>query len=70
MNTSKCDEASRLHIFIRFLGIIAVLFLMPVSIAGCVPFAGIPNSRSKNASILNKSDDVIAAFDKAIESNP
>ncbi len=70
MNTFKCDEASRLHIFIKVLGITAVVFLMLVSIAGCVSFAGIPNSGSSNISISNKSDEAIKAYDRVIELNP
>ncbi len=66
MNTSKCDEASLLHVFTRFLGITAVAFLMLVSIAG----AGIPNSGSSNISISNKSDEAIKAYDRVIEFKP
>jgi tetratricopeptide (TPR) repeat protein len=35
-----------------------------------VPFAYIPNSGSNNVSNLNKSDEAIKAFDKALEINP
>ena len=69
-NKAKCDDASRWHSFKSVLGITVLSFLMLVSIAGCVSFAGIPNSSSNNVPILNKSDEAITAFDKAIEINP
>ena len=69
-NKAKCDDASRWHAFKSILGITVLSFLMLVSIAGCVSFAGIPNSSSNNVFILNKSDEAITAFDKAIEINP
>jgi tetratricopeptide (TPR) repeat protein len=40
-----------------------------VSLAGAGSFAYIPNSGSNNISNLNKSDEAITAYDKAIEIN-
>ena len=70
MNKVKCDEACRRYTFRKVLGITSVMFLILVSIASSVPFAGIPNSSSNNGSILNKYDEAIKGYDKAIESNP
>jgi len=71
MNTSKCDKASRWHIFIRVLGITALVLLMLVSSTGCVSFAGIPNTNSNSVSNLNKAiENDIKIQDKAIEINP
>ena len=70
MDTSKCDEASQSHIIITALGITVLTFFILVSIAGSVPFADIQNSGSNNVSNLNKSDEAIKPFDKAIEINP
>jgi hypothetical protein len=49
------------------LGITVLVFLMLVSISGCVSFSGIPNSGSNNVSSFNKSDEVLKTYDKAIE---
>jgi tetratricopeptide (TPR) repeat protein len=46
-----------------------VMLLVLVNITGVVPFAYIPNSGNNNVSNLNKSDEAIKAFDKAIELN-
>ena len=66
MNKLKSSKASRTHRIIKVLGITAVVFLMLVSITGCVSFAGIPNSGSSNISISNKSDEAIKASDRVI----
>jgi len=52
------------------LGITALALLMLVSVIGTEPFAGVPNSSSNNVSVLNKYDESITAYDKAIEINP
>ena len=70
MNKVNCDEVSRWCTSIKILGFTAVVFLILVSISGSVPFTGIQNFGGNNASILNKSDEAIKAYDKAIEINP
>ena len=70
MRKARYDKASRGHTLVKALGITLLEFFILVSIAGSVPFADIQNSGSNNVSNLNKSDEAIKAFDKAIEINP
>jgi hypothetical protein len=51
-------------------GITMLMLLILVSSAGAVSFACIPNSENNNVLNLNKSDEAIKAYDKAIEINP
>ena len=66
MKKLTSSKASRTHRIITVLGITTVVFLMLVSIAGCVSFADISNSGSSNISISNKSDEAIKASDRVI----
>ena len=50
MKKPTSDKSSRNHTIITVLGITALVFLMLVSITGCVSFAGIPNADSNNIS--------------------
>ena len=52
------------------LGITILMLLILVSLAGAESFAYIPNPGSNNISTLNKSDEAIKAYEKAIEINP
>jgi hypothetical protein len=52
------------------LGITLLMFLMLMNIAGAASFADIQNSGSNNISDLNKFDEAISAYNKAIEINP
>lgn len=70
MRKARYDKASRGHTLVKALGITLLEFFILVSIAGSVPFADIQNSGSNNVSNLNKSDEAIKPFDKAIEINP
>ncbi len=70
MKKETYDNGSQRHTITMALGITVLVFLMLVSISGCVSFSGIPNSGSNNGSILNKSDEALKAYDKAIEINP
>jgi hypothetical protein len=51
-------------------GIIVLELLMLVSVTGTELFADVPSSSSNNVSVLNKYDESIKAYDKAIEINP
>ncbi len=70
MKKETYDKGSQRHTITMALGITVLVFLMLVSISGCVSFSGITNSGSNNVSILNKSDEALKAYDKAIEINP
>jgi hypothetical protein len=71
MKKPTSDKSSRNYTIIKVLGIIALIFLMLVSITGCVSFAGIPNVGSNNISNYNKAlENDIKIQDKAIELNP
>ncbi len=70
MKKPTSDKTSRKRTIITVLGITVPLLLMLVSVTGCVSFAGIPNLDSNNVSNLNKSDEAIKVYDKAIEINP
>src|SRR5271157_692852 len=70
MKKETYDKGSQRHTITMALGITVLVCLMLVSISGCVSFSGIPNSGSNNVSILNKSDEALKAYDKAIEINP
>lgn len=70
MNKATYDNASKMHTIIMTLGITMLTLLILVSLTVAVPFAYIPNSGSNNVSNLNKSDEAIKAFDKALEINP
>jgi hypothetical protein len=66
----SCDKAGREYVHTMTLGIILLMFLMLMNIAGAASFADIQNSGSNNISDLNKFDKAISAYDKAIEINP
>jgi tetratricopeptide (TPR) repeat protein len=70
MRKARYDKASRGHTLVKALGITLLELFILVSIAGSVPFADIQNPGSNNVSNLNKSDEAIKAYDKAIEINP
>jgi acetyltransferase-like isoleucine patch superfamily enzyme len=70
MNKATYDNASKMHTIIMTLGITMLMLLILVSLACAGSFASIPNSGSNNISNLNKSDEAITAYDKAIEINP
>jgi len=70
MTKAIYDKASRSHTLIKALGITLLAFFILVSIAGAIPLADILNSGSNNVSNLNKSNEAIKAYDKAIEITP
>ncbi len=70
MKKETYGKGSQRHIITMALGITVLVFLMLVSISGCVSFSGIPYSGSNNVSSLNKSDEALKVYDKAIEINP
>ena len=70
MKKETYNNKNQRHTITMALGITVLVFLMLVSSSGCVSFLGISNSGSNNGSILNKSDEALKAYDKAIEINP
>ena len=70
MTKAIYDKASRNHTLIKALGITLLAFFILVSIAEAIPLADILNSGSNNVSNLNKSNEAIKAYDKAIEITP
>src|SRR5271157_800294 len=67
MNKATYDYANKMHAIIMTLGITMLMLLILVSLAGAGSFAYIPNSGSNNVSNLNKSNEAIKAYNKAIE---
>jgi|GEM_PF-2213896 hypothetical protein len=53
------DRANRKHTYIIALGIIVLVFLMLMNIAGTAQLEGIQNSSSNNVPNLNKVDKAI-----------
>ena len=70
MNKATYDNQSKRHISRIIFGITMLMLLIRVSRACAVSFEYIPNSGSNNVLNLNKSDEAIKAYDKAIEINP
>jgi tetratricopeptide (TPR) repeat protein len=70
MTKAIYDKASRSHTLIKTLGITLLAFFILVSIARAIPLADILNSGSNNVSNLNKSNEAIKAYDKAIGITP
>ena len=70
MNKPTYNNASKMHTIIMTWGIIMLMLIILVSLAGAGPFAYIPNSGSNNVSNIFKPDEAITSYDKAIEITP
>jgi tetratricopeptide (TPR) repeat protein len=69
MNTSTFYEVSRGYKLLKVLGITAVIFLVLVGIAGATQDSDAWYNKGNALKHLNKSDEAIKAYDKAIEIN-
>ena len=67
MKTKRYDKASRKHIFITFLGTTVIVFLILVSIASDTQDSDAGGKKGNALYKLNRYDEAIKAFDKAIE---
>jgi tetratricopeptide (TPR) repeat protein len=62
--------ASRRHTFIAFFGITVLLFVLLMNIAGATQDSDAWFNKGNALANLNKYDEAITVFDKAIEINP
>ena len=70
MKKAKCDNASRKHTIIIFLGITALGLLMLVSIASEAQSTNVWFHKGSELMSSEKYNEAIKAYEKAIEINP
>ena len=70
MKKTKYDTVRRRHTLVTFLGIALLTFLILVSIAGATQDSDAWIAKGNTLFGLNKYDEAITAYDKAIEINP